>query len=549
MPDRRSEKPEKPALCALAERTLLFAVLLGAEALIASLYLDGDSLLGKPGVLVSLLQRFGAWALRFVIGFSALFVTFAWLKHKETLIALAGKIPYAPISRKALAVHTIVLPIFAGLSWVLYGSTPAPVPADLIAAAWFLFAAALALSAALAFLPRLLWIELQHVTGHLWILASVAALAACILGAYSRILWPPATRLTFNMVRLILQPFFRNLVVQPERMHIGTPNFTAIISEECSGLEGASLLLIFGVLWLVLFRRDSRFPQSLLLLPIAILLLFLLNSVRIAALIAIGHSGARDVAAKGFHSQAGWITFNFVAFAFSGAARRSSWFSKRAADVVPAARETYNPAAAYLVPFLAILAAHMLSRSISGNFEWTYALGFLACASTLWVFRERYTELSWRFGWPAVLSGLFVFIVWVAFDRFTGAARQPMPGPLADAPLALRDSWIALRALSAIATVPIAEELAFRGFLQRRLVAEDFETLPFQRWTWLSLVLTSVAFGVMHGERWLAGIIAGLVYGALAIRTGRLGDAVAAHATTNAILAAYVLLFGHWQFW
>jgi hypothetical protein len=37
--------------------------------------------------------------------------------------------------------------------------------------------------------------------------------------------------------------------------------------------------------------------------------------------------------------------------------------------------------------------------------------------------------------------------------------------------------------------------------------------------------------------------------GALAVRTGKIGESVAAHATTNALIAMQVLLFGQWQLW
>jgi exosortase E/protease (VPEID-CTERM system) len=332
-------------------------------------------------------------------------------------------------------------------------------------------------------------------------------------------------------------------------MRIGTDRFSAIVSPECSGLEGAALLLIFGVLWLILFRQDTRFPQSLLLLPAAVLVLFLLNSVRIAAFIVIGHAGARDVAAKGFHSQAGWIAFNLVAFGFSAAARRLSWFSKSAPELAAAGEATYNPAAAYLVPFLVILAARMISRAVSGNFEWFYACGFFAALAALWLLRRRYADLSWRFGGTAAAGGLLVFILWIALDRFTGARQTGMPAPLAAASPLPRVTWIALRALAATFTVPIAEELAFRGFLLRRLVDAHFEAVPFRTWTWFALLASSLAFGAMHGDRWLAGTVAGAVYAAAVIRTGRLGEAMAAHAITNALLAAYVLLYGQWQFW
>jgi exosortase E/protease (VPEID-CTERM system) len=278
-------------------------------------------------------------------------------------------------------------------------------------------------------------------------------------------------------------------------------------------------------------------------------LLFLLNAVRIAALIVIGHAGAKDIAIKGFHSQAGWIAFNFVAFGFSAAARRLPWFSKDTVEPAATPAETYNPATAYLLPFLAILAARMISRAISGNFEWFYGLGFLATLPALWILRRRYEGLSWKFGWPAAGGGILVFALWIALDRFTSVPATQMPAELGAAAPALRSFWIARRVLSAVLTVPVAEELAFRGYLQRRLVSADFETISFRTWTWFSLLASSLAFGAMHGERWLAGAVAGLVYGTLAVRTGRLGEAVAAHGVTNALLAAYILLLQKWQFW
>jgi len=46
-----------------------------------------------------------------------------------------------------------------------------------------------------------------------------------------------------------------------------------------------------------------------------------------------------------------------------------------------------------------------------------------------------------------------------------------------------------------------------------------------------------------------AGIVAGLLYAFAMIRRGRIGEAVAAHATTNVLLAAYVLLYSQWHLW
>jgi membrane protease YdiL (CAAX protease family) len=62
-------------------------------------------------------------------------------------------------------------------------------------------------------------------------------------------------------------------------------------------------------------------------------------------------------------------------------------------------------------------------------------------------------------------------------------------------------------------------------------------------------LLSSVVFGALHGERWLAGTIAGVIYATAMLRRRSIGDAVAAHATTNALIAGLVLIGGHWQLW
>jgi CAAX prenyl protease-like protein len=124
-----------------------------------------------------------------------------------------------------------------------------------------------------------------------------------------------------------------------------------------------------------------------------------------------------------------------------------------------------------------------------------------------------------------------------------------MPDALGATSAAARITWISFRILAATITVPIAEEMAFRGFLLRRLISQDFESVPFTRFTWFSLLASSALFGALHGGLWFAGIVAGILYSFAMIRRGRIGEAVAAHATTNALLAVYVLAFGQWHLW
>jgi CAAX prenyl protease-like protein len=97
--------------------------------------------------------------------------------------------------------------------------------------------------------------------------------------------------------------------------------------------------------------------------------------------------------------------------------------------------------------------------------------------------------------------------------------------------------------------VPVAEELAFRGFLLRRLAREVFEAVEPRSAGLLAVVLSSLVFGLFHGDRWLAGSLAGLVYAGVYCRRGSIGDAALAHGLTNAFLAVYVLSTGNWQLW
>jgi CAAX prenyl protease-like protein len=124
-----------------------------------------------------------------------------------------------------------------------------------------------------------------------------------------------------------------------------------------------------------------------------------------------------------------------------------------------------------------------------------------------------------------------------------------MPSALAVASPAARNAWIALRVLAAVVTVPIAEELAFRGFLYRRLLSADFEAVSLRRFSWVALLVSSLIFGMLHGSRWFAGALAGALYAIALLRKGRICNAIVAHAVTNALIAADVLLFGHWQLW
>lgn len=141
--------------------------------------------------------------------------------------------------------------------------------------------------------------------------------------------------------------------------------------------------------------------------------------------------------------------------------------------------------------------------------------------------------------------------MWLGLDLLLGAHSSGAGASLAlvSASQPVKASWIAIRVVAAVVTVPIAEELAFRGFLLRRIISPAFLTAEPQSVTLFAVLISSVAFGVLHQGRWLAGAIAGVLYACAFLRCGRIGDAVAAHATTNALIAVYVVLWSKWSMW
>jgi exosortase E/protease (VPEID-CTERM system) len=303
------------------------------------------------------------------------------------------------------------------------------------------------------------------------------------------------------------------------------------------------------LVWLAVFRNEFRFPRAFILLPAGIVLAFLANAVRIAALVLVGDAGAEAIAVHGFHSAAGWIGFNLIALGLCVITNRVSWLRVAKPEDLVTVQPVHNPTSRWLLPFLAILAAGMISEALTGDFEWFYPLRFFAGALALVFLRRRYTDLVWRVGWLAPAVGVIVFLISVGLDRFISPTPQAMPTPLAaTAPLA-RNLWLMFRVLGATVTVPVAQELAFRGFLYRRLISPDFDSVSFRRCSWTALLTSSMIFGLLYGHEWLTGALAGALYCWVLIRRGSMGDAVAAHATTNLLVTIQVIGFHRWHWW
>ena len=523
-------------------RLLLAAAILAIETLLISGLIQSPALDTLTGA-AKITHDIQHWVFRFAIAYAGSFAILLYLRGSGDAASAAAIPIEAPVRIAWLLVHAALLAPFALLSSLLYGGGGVPFP--LLSLGWHAcgLAAALALFAGIA--PLRIWVNAVRQTGALPVYSLLPAGGAMLVYKLSQLLWAPAAAITFRLVSIVLRPLIPSLRPDASTMTLITDHFAVQVSEICSGLEGVGLMLAFCTAWLWYFRRDYGFPRALIIVPIAVLLIFILNTVRIAALVLMGDAGYEKIATVGFHSQAGWIAFNLAAFGVAYVAKRNTWLNRTAP--LPDAG-VHDATAAYLMPLLVILAAGMITHAASGGFDFLYPLRFVCALAALWAYRRSYRNMDWRFSWRGVLTGVAIFGVWAAFAHFF-TAPAAMPDALARLPVSARAAWIGCRAAAAIITVPIAEELAYRGFLMRRIVSAEFESVALQSVRWPAIAISAVVFGLMHGGLWTAGIVAGVAYGAVAVKTGKIGESVAAHATTNTLVAIQVLLFDQWQLW
>jgi exosortase E/protease (VPEID-CTERM system) len=365
------------------------------------------------------------------------------------------------------------------------------------------------------------------------------AVLAWIAGRYAATLWPLLADLTLRALAVLMSATFSNVVVRPDLRYVSLENFGVTIAPACGGLEGIGLISVLLVAYIVLRRRVLRFPHVLWLLPMGIVAMWAVNVLRIAALLVVGAFFDTELALGGFHSKAGWALFCVVALATIALART---FEVAASGEPADAGTGANPTAAYVIPQVSLLAVALTTGIFSNGRDALYAMRVLVATFALLSFRRLLrTELAR----PTLLGpavGIAVGLGWILTESLDPTAILPT---ITDRPSTL---WMVSRGLGASMVVPIVEELAFRGYLMRRLHGPDFTALGYQDVALKWIATAALIFGLLH-SRWMAAIIAGAVYGLLARRSGRLVDAMVAHGATNAVISAWILVTDRWYLW
>ncbi len=430
---------------------------------------------------------------------------------------------------------------------VVLGATPlfqieAAQPPWLLFAAWLAAGAAMLAAAAFALAPLSFWRRFAQAKPSDYLAAAIAgALCYAALGLAQNS-WDALAFATLNAAYGILQLYEPSAGIDAAARILSAGDFRVRIDAACSGYEGMGLVLVMMSFYLFAFRRHLRFPRALMLIPIGLAAMWVLNALRLAALVSIGAHISPKVALTGFHAQAGWATFLAATLALMAIAYASSYFradqrSSRTKD--PA----LHLAAAMLLPFAALMAGHIAAALFGPDAYWLAASAIVLPAAALWVYRNAIGRLLGAVSLEAIAIGALVGVLWVATEPAQESALGAWLGTQSAGEAAI---WLALRIAGFALIVPIAEELPFRGYLHRALARRRFEEAAPAAFTWTAFLVTSLLFGAMHG-RWLAGALAGAAFALALYRSKSLSGPITAHIAANAVIAVWAVAAERWD--
>ncbi|MCR4305220.1 MAG: CAAX prenyl protease-related protein [Gallionella sp.] len=210
-------------------------------------------------------------------------------------------------------------------------------------------------------------------------------------------------------------------------------------------------------------------------------------------------------------------------------------------------------------PFIAYVFFMLLAELLS-RYGWSahelrllYAVKIAVVAALLWTLRGAYAELRLPHGagvmtWGvAAVAGAVVFVAWINLKAgWMEIGVSAGFNPSSDAGI----DWMmaAARLMGAILVVPLMEELFWRSFLMRWIARHDFLAVEPARAGSRAFVISALLFAFEH-NLWLAGLLAGVFYNLLYMRSGTLWSPILAHAVTNALLGVWVIYTGNWSYW
>jgi len=207
------------------------------------------------------------------------------------------------------------------------------------------------------------------------------------------------------------------------------------------------------------------------------------------------------------------------------------------------------------------MACFLLLTWVGGHWPALYPASYvaktIAAAGLLFYFRNHYTKIRWSYWWLGLLIGIVGVVQWVGMEKLILHYWPNYPRPTAElynpyehfASAAAMWSFIIIRWMGASLVVPMMEELFWRDYLWRTILApNDFKLAGIGEWDWKPFVFVSLLFATVHIQ-WMTAVVWGFIIAALLVYTRSLGPCIIAHGVTNLLLGAYVLYTKNWYYW
>jgi CAAX prenyl protease-like protein len=233
----------------------------------------------------------------------------------------------------------------------------------------------------------------------------------------------------------------------------------------------------------------------------------------------------------------------------------------KALRMSPERDKGWHELAAYVLPFALFIAGTAL-EGLEAVKPW-YSLAYLCKISlvlgALLGGRSYYPSWNTQGLLWGLLAGLIGGVLWIILCTWNVESLivPYLPGWAQPGPRTggnpLIDPWlgglfVAVRLLGLVIVVPWMEEVFWRGFLNRFLIHENWQTVPLGKFTPMSFAVVTLLFVAVHPE-WTAALVWGIGINLVLMWTRNIWACVATHAGSNAVLGFYILTYEQWQLW
>src|SRR5687768_3962341 len=195
---------------------------------------------------------------------------------------------------------------------------------------------------------------------------------------------------------------------------------------------------------------------------------------------------------------------------------------------------------AYILPMATFLVFTWIGGTWKNLYPISYVAKAIVVAIMLVVLWKHYTKIRWNHWWLGVIVGVIGIFQWVPMQLWLqkqstyfapsyvcpnhpeitrkggGACEICKTEMVSDAfnPLEAFSSpqvawaFIVVRIIGAVLIVPVMEELFWRDFLWREIIApSDFKLAKVGELEWPAFLVVAGAFALVHGNWWLTSIV------------------------------------------